>query len=424
MFDLLLKNARLLDGRSVDVYVDNGRFVKIVPASSEEEQAHKKCFDCKGMALVPPFYNCHTHVPMTLLRGYADDLELFPWLNEHIWPVEARLTGEDVYNGTRLAVLEMIKSGTVFFNEHYYFTPEIIRAVEEMGVRCCVAPCYLNVGNAEATATQKAEIEFVQAAWKRGEYSDRIMVAEGPHAIYTVPEADLREVAERSAANNMLIHTHLAETKTEFDDCRKQHGGMTPFQYADACGLVNERARFAHSVWMTDDDRALAKEKGAVLVYNATSNMKLCSGMFNFKAADAAGCRIVLGTDGCASNNAHSFFSEMKVAALVAKIQSGDPTAGSAEKIFRAATTVGANAFVEDAGEIAVGKVADAMLINTDLPFMVGDYNLVSNLVYAGESSCVDSLICNGRFVMEHRRVEGEEEILAAAKKTCDKFRK
>lgn len=423
MFELLLKNARLLSGSAVDVYVENGRFAKIAPVSSGDVQPAKEVFDCQGMTLLPPFYNCHTHVPMTLLRGYADDLELFPWLNEHIWPAEARLTAEDVYNGSRLAILEMIKSGTVFFNDSYYFLPETIRAAEELGVRCCIGLTWLNVGNADASARYKAENEAVKSAWKAGEYSKRIQIAESPHAIYTVPESDLREIAERSASSGMLVHMHLAETEKELEDCKALHNGMTPFQYADACGLVNERARFAHCVWMNDDDRALAAAKGAVLINNATSNMKLCSGMFEFKAADAAGCRIALGTDGCASNNAHSFFSEMKMAALSAKIQSGDPTAGAAERIFRAATKDGAEAFVADAGEIAEGKVADAMLINTDFPNMVGDYNLISNLVYAAESSCVDSLICDGKFLMKHRVVEGEEEIIAAARRTCDKFR-
>jgi len=419
MFDLLLKNAVLRDGRKVDIAIAGGHFAKIAPVIDESAL---EVFDCQGMALLPPFYNCHTHTPMTLFRGYADDLELFPWLNEHIWPAEAKLNEEDVYHGTRLAILEMIKSGTVFCNDSYFWLNGTIRAVQEMGIRACIGLFWINVGNRQQCEWRQAENAEIFKAWKAGAYSDRIQISRDPHAIYSVPEAELRKLAELSAEENLTMHMHLAETEQEFNDCRRDHNGMTPFEYADACGLINDRARLAHCVWMTDSDRKLAAEKGAVLISNPTSNMKLCSGMFHFKEAEKAGCRIALGTDGCASNNAHSFFSEMKIAALVGKIQSGDPTACPATRVFEYATQA-AKYFVPEAGEIAEGKLADAMLINTNQPYFVGDYNLVSNLVYAGESSCVDSLLCDGKFLMKHRVVEGEEEIIAKARQTCNKYR-
>lgn len=419
MFDLLLKNAVLQDGRKVDVAISGGRFAKI--AATIEGPA-TEVFDCNGMALLPPFYNCHTHSPMTLFRGYADDLQLFPWLNDHIWPAEARLNAEDVYHGTRLAILEMIKSGTVFFNDSYFFLPSTLRAVKEMGIRACIGLYWINVGNAEVCAIRSKENAGVFEAWKAGEYGHRVLLSRDPHAIYTVPEADLRKLAEMSEEEGLTMHVHMAETEKEFLDCQTAHNGMTPFEYADSCGLINDRARLAHCVWMTDSDRRLAAEKGAVLISNPTSNLKLCSGMFHFQEAEKAGCRIALGTDGCASNNAHSFFSEMKIAALIGKIQSGDPTACPASLVFEYATQA-AKYFVPEAGEIAVGKLADAMLINTNQPYFVGDYNLISNLVYAGESSCVDSLICEGQFLMKNRVVPGEEEILEAARMACNKYR-
>ncbi len=420
MYDLILKGARLLDGGLRDLAIRDGRFVKIAPTIAEES---REVFDCHGMAILPPFCNGHTHAAMVLLRGYADDLPLFPWLQEHIWPAEARLTAEDVVAGVRLAILEMIKSGTVFFNDSYFFLPETIAVVEEMGVRACIGLTCMDVGDAATRERRNAENRAIREAFLAGQYSRRVRVAYSPHAIYTVNEETLRQIAEDSARDGMLVHAHLAETEQEFSDCQKQHGGMTPFQYIEECGLLNDRARFAHCVWMTDEDREKASAAGAVLIHNPTSNLKLCSGVFQHSAAQKVGCRIALGTDGCASNNAHSLFSEMKVAALAGKMASKDPTVCPAETVFQWATK-SMEYFVPDSGEIAEGKVADAMLLDLDQPYLVGDYHLISNLVYAGESSCVDSVLCDGKLLMKHRRVPGEEEILRDARRVCDKFRR
>ncbi len=417
---LVIRNAKL-NGRSVDISIDNNHFGAIAPNLAGTFDAE---FDAKGMLAFPPFYNCHTHVPMVLLRGYADDLELFPWLQEHIWPAEGKLTSEDIYVGTRLACLEMIKSGTVFFNDSYFMSEAIITAAEEMGLRACIGPTWIHFGDAEKCAATAAEHARIRAAYQHGEYSSRIQVAESPHAIYTVPEADLREIAERSAKNEMLVHLHLAETETEVNDCKAAHGGLTPVEYIKECGLLNERARLAHAVWLTPHDIELIKESGAVLITNPASNLKLCSGLFHFKEIDEAGIPFTLGTDGCASNNAHSMFTEMKLAAFSAKTQAKDSTAAPAERVFRLATFDGAQAFFPEAGEIASGKLADLMLINPDQPYFVADYNPISNLVYAGESSCVDTLLCDGKFLMKHREVEGEAEIIEQARRTCNKFRK
>lgn len=348
MYDLLLKNGRLLDGSRVDIAIKGGRFSRI--AESLPSDSASESFDCGGMVIMPPFYNCHTHAAMVLFRGYADDLPLFPWLNDHIWPAEARLTGDDVYHAVRLAILEMVKSGTVFFNDSYFFLPETIRAVEEMGTRACIGLLWLNVGNVRANEIRREENKQVLSDWKAGRLSPRVTIACDPHSIYTVPEAELREIAEDSLANDLLMHMHLAETRKEFDDCRNAHDGMTP---PGVCRLLRtcQRPRQVCTRSLDDGERFAARaEAGAVLVSNPTSNMKLCSGMFHFQEAERAGCRIALGTDGCASNNAHSFFSEMKIAALVGKLQSMDPTVCPASKVLETATQV-ADYFVPGAAE-------------------------------------------------------------------------
>ena len=231
MSSILLRNV-VLNGSTVNVRIEGNRFQSIsqaVPAESADET-----LDAHGaMAILPAFYNAHTHAAMSLLRGYADDLDLFDWLSNHIWPVEARLTNEDVYAGTRLAILEMIKSGTVFFNDMYWRGRQAVRAADEMGVRACV-------GMLRQAMTSEAFVAMLDNDWlleNRDNLSPRIQISVAPHAIYTTTEEILRDVADTAKKHGLVIHTHLAETKKEFDDCMEQHG-MSPTAYVDRCGIL------------------------------------------------------------------------------------------------------------------------------------------------------------------------------------------
>ncbi len=411
---ILIRQAEL-DGAPADILIEGNRFRSIAPSLDVKAD---KVIDGRGKAIAPPFYNTHTHAAMTLLRGYADDLELFPWLNEHIWPLEAKLTGDDVYCGTRLAVLEMIRSGTVFFSDMYWYQSYAARAAGEMGVRAALGMLYLETApDAVRERNRRCNEELLAL---HGSSSGRITVTCAPHAIYTVSARGLEAAAEQAHRENLPIHIHIAETEREAADCRAAHNGMTPVEWIDKLGLLTPRTTLAHAVHLTDADIERIRERGAVIAHMPNSNRKLCSGQFRFHDVhDRAGCRVTLGTDGCASNNSLSMFSEMKSAALGAKTQSMIPTAGRAGDIFTIATRNGAEAFGIDAGVIAPGKLADAMLIDLDVPFMVGDYHLVSNLVYAADSSCVDTVICDGRILMEHRVIPGEREIIEEARRCC-----
>jgi 5-methylthioadenosine/S-adenosylhomocysteine deaminase len=209
----------------------------------------------------------------------------------------------------------------------------------------------------------------------------------------------------------------------EVEDCRREHNGMTPVAYLDSVGLLRENTLLAHCVHLTDEDRKIIARRGAVISHCPVSNMKLCSGTFDFQSALGAGCRVTLGTDGASSNNNLSMVEEMKFAALAAKLKSGDPTAGKDEDIFRCATVNGASYAQVNAG-IAEGCAADILLVELDHCRMVGDYNLTANLVYSADSSVMHTLICNGRVIMENHRVPHEEEIIAEARRSCDKFRR
>ena len=409
----------VLNGKSTCVRIEGNRFARIGGTPSPADTV----IDCRGMmAIVPPFYNVHNHAAMTLFRGYADDLELFRWLNDYIWPAEAKLTEDDVYIGVKLAIVEMIKSGTVFFNDMYWHPLGTLRAARDMKVRAAVGLMSICGQGGELLPQCREDNERLLAA--REGLPERLIVNHGPHAVYTVDEKNLRRIADEADKWNLKIHIHVSETYKEYSDCRHAHNRLTPVEYLDSLGIIRRDAVLAHAVYLTKHDREIIAERGAVIAHMPVSNMKLCSGTFNFTDAVKAGCRVAIGTDGASSNNNLSMLDEMKFAALVAKMRSGDPTAGAAPDIFRAATEVGASAFGFDAGLIEAGKLADALLVDLNQPCMVGDYSLTSNLVYSADPSVIDTVICDGEVLMRGRVVAGESEIVAAAREVCDKFRR
>ena len=398
MPSLLIKNATL-DGVAIDALILDGVFAEI--AKDIKPPTDMAVLDAEGKILAPAFYNAHTHSAMSIMRGLADDLRLEVWLNEHIWPFEAKLTEEDVRRGVRLAAEEMIRSGTVFFNDMYWMPDIALQVADEMGLRAVIGPCLIS--NPLAAFTRADELE---EAYRHVRHKDLLSIAHAPHAVYSTDERLLRETAEKARTDGRFIHVHASETRAEVDGCLKAHG-KTPVAWLDQCGLVTERTILAHCVHLTDDDIRIIRERRAVVVHNPCSNYKLCSGQFDFRRVYEQGeCRVALGTDGCASNNNLSFFDEMKLAALNAKIQSGDPECGRATDILRIATRGGAEAFGLDAGEIAVGKLGDAILLDPAVPALNPLRNLASSLVYAADTSCVDSVICNGRILMRNKVLE------------------
>ena len=402
----------LFNNKIVDVAIENDRIREIAP---QIEGSFDAIIDGHNKLLIPPFYNTHCHAAMTLLRGIADNLELMEWLEKHIWPAENNLTAEAVYIGSKLAMLEMIKSGTVFFNDMYFFPEETVRAAEEMGIRAAIGMISI-----DTTLPEKREkyIFDNNALWeKRGSFSDLITLTLAPHAIYTVHENTLRQIAERSAAENLPVHIHLSETAYEVEQCKVLHKA-SPVEYLDKLGLLSERTVAAHAVHLSDKDIELLSERKVTVSYNPCSNYKLSSGKFRFRSLMDAGVNITFGTDGCASSDNLSMFDEMKFGALGAKNEQNSSTACSVREIFDCATRCGAEAFNINAGVIAEGRKADMVLIDLDTPMMIADHDPVSNLVYSADSSCVDTVICNGRVLMQNRIVPGEKEIINQAR-TC-----
>ena len=417
MSSILIRNV-WHNGEPNDVWIEGNRFREIAP---HLDVAADEVIDGTDKAILPPFCNTHTHAAMTLLRGYADDMELFHWLNDCIWPAEAKLTGEDVYWGTKLAILEMIRSGTVFFNDMYWYQSDTIRAAEEMGVRAAVGMLYIE--GPDGKVLERNLRDNAALLDMRGSLSRRVSITFAPHSVYTVSGPTLRRTAEEAAACGGIFHIHASETRREVEECRAAHGGMSPIEWLDSLGALGERTVLAHCVHLSENDIALIRERKAVIAHMPCSNHKLASGRFRFhEVFESGGCRVTVGTDGCASNNSLSMFDEIKFAALLAKVESGLPTSGGSGAIFDCATRCGAEAFGIDGGVIAPGKLADAVLADLRRPCMTPAYHLIANWVYSADPSCVDTVICDGRILMKHGVIEGEEEILARASECCRRF--
>ena len=408
---VLIKKVRL-NGEVVDVLIRGNRFDSI---GADVDSSADVVIDGSGKAILPSFHNAHTHASMTLLRGFADDMDLHTWLSEHIWPFEARLTEDDIYWGARLACLEMIKSGTTFFADMYWHWKGTARAVTEMGMRAALSAAFFDFDDPVRAEVMKRQVMDLHAA--SADYPDRIQFILGPHAIYTVSTDSLRWLGEYANRHGLLVHLHLSETQKEVDDCLAKYG-QRPVEYLHGLGLLTPNLILVHAVWMTGEEMELLARQGVQVVHCPVSNMKLCSGRFDYAAMKARGVAVALGTDGCSSNNNLDMMEEMKVASLLAKVTSMDPTVLPAQEALDAATVGGARMYGLDGGRIATGKLADCILVDLEHVRMVPNHHLVSNLVYSANSSCVDTTICDGRVLMLGGRVEGEEEILAQVRAT------
>lgn len=407
MTTLLLKNI-LLDGRTTNILIKDGLFADLNAAA---DAAADSIYDASGEAIVPSFFNTHTHAAMTLLRGYADDMELFTWLNDHIWPFEAKMTAQDIYNGSRLAVLEMIRSGTTFFCDMYWMTEETAKAVEEMGIRAALGVTLMDRLGEEKIA---ADLRFLES-WK-SPCANRVELAIAPHAVYTAGPELLERCAQAARSNGQRLTIHVSETRQEVEDCIRARG-MSPVRWLDKLGVLGPNVIAAHCVYVDPEEMDIMAERGVTVAHNPCSNMKLASGIFPAAKFAASGCNITIGTDGTSSNNNLDMREEMKFASLLAKVSNNSETL-PAQEAFKWATANGAKAFGLNAGVIEKSALADAVLLDLSNERLTPNYNLVSNWVYAADSRAISGVLCDGRFVMHKGIVENEEEILAKARES------
>ena len=404
---VLIKDT-LVDGKIRDIFIRDGVIEEISPACAVPAD---RTVDGRDKIALPSFINGHTHAAMTLFRGYADDIPLKQWLEEKIWVLEAKLTEEDVYWGAKLACLEMIKNGITAFNDMYWHFEGTARAAGEMGLRAVVSAVLIDLFDLKKTEEQIHR--NVELFLKARQYAPAVTFALGPHAVYTVSPESLNWVREFSEENDVLIHMHLSETEEE-QAFSKEKYGLSPVEFLEQRGLLSPRFIACHGCWLDEKDCAILKRTGAKLVHNPVSNLKLSVGrLFPYRLVRDAAIPFCFGTDGCSSNNHLDLMETMKVASLLAKFSTGDPTFLSAKETFEHATKGAAAIFSLGDWEIKQGASTDIILINRNRPDLVPNFDIYSDMVYATNSSAVDTVICRGKVLMENRYVEGEEAILA-----------
>lgn len=383
--------------------------------------SYTQIIDATNHLVLPGFVNAHTHAAMTLLRGYADDLPLMEWLETKIWPLEAKLTGEDVYWGTMLAIVEMIKSGTTCFADMYFFMDQVARAVEDSGIRAVLSRGMVGVGPENQRALE--ESRALVTDWS-GKAQGRISFKLGPHAPYTCPPDYLQKVMALAAELNIGLNIHIAETLTEFEDIKRIYG-RTPVAHLASLGLFAYPTVGAHCVHVTEEEIQILAQHKVGVVHNPESNMKLASGIAPVPAMLKAGIPVALGTDGASSNNNLDMLQEMRSCALLHKVNSYDPTVIPAYQALEMATVNGSQALgLPEVGVIQAGYKADLILVSLQEAHMIPRYDIIANLVYAGQAADVQTVIINGQVVMENRIIKtfDEQEVLTQAKRAAERL--
>lgn len=391
-----------------DVYLKEDKIESI--ANTLHAYENDKIIDGSNKLLVPGLANCHTHLSMTLLRGIADDIPLKQWLENEIWPVEEKLKPEDVYWGAMLGIAEMIKGGTTVFADMYFPEDEVARAVAETGIRACLAPglIYHNPENGEKKL--KENINFIKKweGWK-----NLITTAFGPHALYTCPPEYIREIVKEAGKLNVLVHFHFLEAAWERDYCLKNYG-LNPLDFFKQAHLFDTHTLIAHGVHLTLEESCELSPYKIFLAHNPTSNLKLSSGIAPISGFLKNGLKLVLGTDGTASNNDLDMWEEGRLMSFIQKGVSGDPTVLNAKQSYKIMTENGYYALKLKGGKIEEGYLADLILIDLNAPHLTPIYNGFSHLVYVVHPEDVKTTIVGGKILMHDRELLtiDEEKVL------------
>lgn len=419
MSDILLKNI-LLDGTSRDITIAAGRIERIVPAGSVPELCAAEEMDCAGMVAIPGFINMHTHSAMSLMRGIREDVSFSDWLS-NIWDIEAGIDHDFIYWGSKVAAIEMLKGGTTTFNDQYWSFPSTVKAAREMGIRVSTGYDIMDKGDRQTAEKQKAQCLERYELYKDGGDSHIFTLAF--HAIYSVSEDMILWTSDFARERDLPLHIHLSETRGEVEDCKRAHGGLTPVEYLDSLGVLNDRVFAAHTLWLTPNDIRILGERGVTCIHNINSNTKLCSGYrFLYKELMDAGANVCIGTDGCASSNNLDMLEAMKTSAIVQKAWRDDPRALPLDTLMDMATVNGARALRIDSGVIEEGRLADISIVDTDSTYFLSPGPFLANLVYSAHSDCIDSVIVGGKFAMRHRVIPDEKETLHEARKVLSQI--
>jgi 5-methylthioadenosine/S-adenosylhomocysteine deaminase len=410
------------------VAIDGTTIVAVGPAAGIAARFRAaEYIDTTGSIVLPGLINTHGHAPMVLYRGLADDLRLQEWLEKYIFPAEARtVSREMVRAGTRLAALEMMQSGTTTYADMYYFEEEIARVTKSVGMRGVLGQTIIRFPVPDAKTPQEG-LARNEAFIKEFAKDDLIVPAVAPHSPYTLDAGDLLASRALAAKYGVPVLIHVAETETELDSSKKTHSGMSPVAYLQSIGFWGPRTVANHGVWVDAADIKLLHSHHVAVSHNPESNMKLASGIAPVPEYLAAGVTVGLGTDGAASNNDLDMFDAMRFAALLHKVETGDPRVLPATTALEMATIAGARALglEKHIGSLEAGKRADLVVVSTAGARMTPLYNPVSHLVYAAHGEDVRTVMVNGRVLMRDRRMLTLDEpaVLAEARKLAEAVR-
>jgi len=432
--DKLISGGRILAMDEKGTLIKNGAIAiegeNIIAIGTKEEienqYTSRDIIYAENSLVMPGLVNCHTHAPMTYFRGLADDLELTDWLNNYIFPAEARFVNKDFsYLGSLLACAEMIKSGTTTFCDMYIFEDDVARAAKSAGMRCLVGEVLFDFPSPNVK-TPEDGLKYTEKLIEKWANDPLVNIIVEPHSLYTCSENLLRASKKIADRYGVRIATHYLETKFEREQLIEKHGKI-PTSFLKDIGYLDERFIAFHCVWMDEEDIRMFADHGCRAVHNPESNMKLASGVAPISKMMASGVTVGLGTDGCASNNNLDMFQEMDTAAKLHKVVQLDPTVMDANTVVRMATCNGARVLGMDklVGSLKAGMKADIIIINLNKPHLTPLYNEYSHIVYAFNGADVDTVLINGKVVMKNRKLLtiDENDILATIEVTALKIK-
>jgi 5-methylthioadenosine/S-adenosylhomocysteine deaminase len=386
------------------------------------QRKYNRHYNGKGKLLMPGLVNAHSHASMTLLRGYAENMKLSDWLHLRIFPFEAKLSGDDIYNGAMLGFAEMLRFGVVSVTDMYFMGDYLAKAVLDTGIKCnmSIGITCLDDRNYYDLPVFKENNHLIK------EYhnieNERLKVDMSIHAEYTSSPKVVRQIAEFACDKDLRMHIHLSETKEEHEECKQRHQ-LTPAQYFNELGIFNKPTTAAHCIWLEKEDYDIIKEKNVTVACCPISNLKLASGFCNVPLLLDKGINVALGTDGAASNNSLNIFEDIKFFALIYKAAFNNVTAITPNQSILAATKSGAiSQGRDDCGTIKVGNRADVIVLDIDQPWMMPNHNIKNNITYSAQGSDVILTMVDGKVLYENGQYLSLdiEKVLYNAKKSTD----
>lgn len=405
---ILIKNIDIVHNsqefevkKNVFVGIENDK-IKFISENRKDNFKADYEIHGKNKLLMPGFINSHTHIPMSLLRSVGSDTSLMDWLYNHIFPREGKLKNEHVYLGSMLTLAEMIMCGTTGINDMYFMAGEVAKATSHSGIRAAIG---VSINGDKLTEKVRNNIENVYRKYNNLD-DGRIQVNIAPHAMYTCSKELLMDTLDYARKLNTNIHTHISETKEEYNYSIEKHG-VSPIKYFYDLGYFDLKVMAAHCVHLNEEDIDIISKNNVICLHNPTSNLKLASGISPIPKLLDSNAIVTIGTDGCASNNNVNILEEMHIASLIHKGYNLNPNLIKASQALKMSTANGKHIFgIENMGDIKEGYKADLIILDMNKPHLYPNYDTISNIVYSAQGSDVDTVIVNGKILMEKRELK------------------